>query len=273
MRMLAARRAHLPWEPMAESAERLQRLTRVVRSALADLFDQSTGYGRLALVHTLTSAASTAVTVGLAGTLFFSISLKEAESRVLLYLLITIAPFAVVAPALSPLLDRGRQARRSAVVVAGAGSALLCLAMLRDVNGPLLFPEAFGILVLSKLYLVARAALVPVMAKPGTDLATANSRLAVLSALAGFAVSPIAVGFLQIGAAVVMGLAGVIFLAAAVAAVRLPKLEPAPATPGSSVAPAAPGAQGAPVGSAPASPWSAATSSPAAVDRRASYGA
>jgi hypothetical protein len=204
---------------------RLQRLTGMVRNALRSGFDQSKPFGRLAMVHTLMSAGSTAVTVGLAGTLFFSISLKEAESKVLLYLLITIAPFAVVAPALSPLLDRGRQARRSAVVAATGGSALVCIAMVRDVKGLLLFPEAFGILVLSKLYLVARAALVPAVTAPGDDLATANAHLAVLSALAGFAISPIAIGFLQIGAGVVMGLAGVVFLAAAVAAFRLPKID------------------------------------------------
>lgn len=226
-----------------DARQLIQRLTKTARAALADLYDQSRPFGRLVLVHTLMTAGTTIVTVGLAGTLFFSISLHSAEKNVLLYLLITIAPFAIVAPALSPLIDRGRQARRTAVVIASAGSALLCLAMISNLRTFFLFPEAFGILVLTKLYLVARAALVPAMAGSQDDLASANAKLAVMSALGGFAVSPIAVGFLQIGGAVVMGFAMVVFLAATVAALRLPRVEvpaavpvnPPAAAPGSAV--------------------------------------
>jgi hypothetical protein len=224
-----------------EVSELRQKLTRTVRTAVEAAFDQSKPFGRLALVHTLLSAGTTAVTVGLAGTLFFSISPKAAESKVLLYLLITVAPFAVVAPALSPLLDRGRQARRSAVVIATGGSALLCIAMMNALKDLLLFPECLGFLVLSKLYLIARAALVPAIAQPGEDLATINAHLQVLSALAGFAISPVAVAFLQINGAVVMGLAAVIFAAATVGAFRLPRVaRAAPPTPAAPARPPAP---------------------------------
>ena len=72
--------------------------------------------------------------------------------------------------------------------------------MAGDIKGLLLFPEAFGVLVLSKLYLVAKAALVPSMTETEDDLASANAKLAVLASLAGFVASPLAVGFLQIGA-------------------------------------------------------------------------
>ena len=81
--------------------------------------------------------------VSLAGSLFFSISPEAAKGKVLLYLLMTIAPFAVVGPALSPLLDRGRQARRTSVAIANVGSALACVAMARNLRDLLLFPEAF----------------------------------------------------------------------------------------------------------------------------------
>lgn len=200
-----------------------KRLLQTTRAALAELFDQQKPFGRLAMVHSLMSAGVTALTVGLAGTLFFSINPSAAEGRVLLYLLITIAPFAVVAPALSPLLDKGRQARRTATAIAAGGSALLCATMATNVNSVFLFPLAFGILVLSKLYLVTRAALVPAVTAPGEDLASANARLAVLAGVAGFVISPFAVAFLQAGAAVVMVLAAVIFVAATVAALRLPR--------------------------------------------------
>lgn len=207
---------------------RVAGLTRVVRNAVGGLFDQSQPFGRLALVHTLFSAGSTMVTISLAGSLFFSVSASESKSRVLLYLLLTIAPFAVVAPALSPLLDRGVTARRASIAVATAGSAALAVSMSDHLKGLILFPEAFGILVLSKLYLVAKAALVPTMTNGDDDLASANAKLAVLAALAGFAVSPIGVGLLQLGAPWVLRVDFVVFLAGAVAAARLPKERTAP---------------------------------------------
>lgn len=199
------------------------RVTRMVRASVRDLLDQSQPFGRLALVHMVQAAGSTCVAVSLAGSLFFSISPKAAEGKVLLYLLITIAPFALVGPALSPLLDRGREARRTSVAIANLGSAALCVLMARDVHGLLLFPEAFGVLVLGKLYLVARAALVPEMAAAGDDLASANAKLAVLASLAGFATAPLAVGFLKIGPSWALCLGALVFLAGTAVSLRLPR--------------------------------------------------
>jgi hypothetical protein len=202
---------------------RVKKLTGMLHSALSGLLDQSQPFGRLALVHIIFSAGSTLVTISLAGSLFFSVSPTESKSKVLLYLLLTIAPFAVVAPALSPLLDRGLTARRAAVGVACGGSALLAVSMSDHLKGLLLFPEAFGILVLSKLYLVGKAALIPSMTADGDDLASSNAKLAVLAALAGFAISIVGVPFLQLGASWVLRIDFVVFLAGAVAAARLPK--------------------------------------------------
>ena len=206
-----------------DSSARWARLTRLVRSAVRDLFDQSQPFGRLALVHSVFSTGTTLVTISLAGTLFFTISPEAAKGKVVLYLLLTITPFAVVAPALSPLLDRGSYARRASMAVASVGSAVLVLLMAADIRGLLLFPEAFGVLVLSKLYLVAKAALVPSMTETEDDLASANAKLAVLATLAGFVASPVAVGLLQLGAPWVLRLGFVVFLLGGFAALRLPK--------------------------------------------------
>jgi MFS family permease len=207
------------------------RLTRQVRTAVAALFDQDHPFGRLALVHSLFSAGTTLVTISLAGSLFFSTPVNESEHKVFLYLLLSIAPFAIVSPMLSPLLDRGSTARRAGVGLASGGTAVLALFMSRDLSSLLLFPEAFGVLVLSKLYLVGKAALVPSMTEPGDDLASANAKLAVLSALAGFAVSPIGIGLLQAGAPWVLRFTFVVFVAGGVAAIRLPKSSTLPAPP------------------------------------------
>jgi hypothetical protein len=206
-----------------DSSARWARLTRLVQSAVHDLFDQSEPFGRLALIHTVFSVGTTLVTISLAGTLFFTITPEAAKGKVVLYLLLTITPFAVVAPALSPLLDRGSYARRTSMAVASVGSAIFVILMAGDIKGLLLFPEAFGVLVLSKLYLVAKAALVPSMTETEDDLASANAKLAVLASIAGFIASPVAVGLLQLGAPWVLRLAFVVFLLGGVAAIRLPK--------------------------------------------------
>jgi len=200
-----------------------RRGTEVARAALLALLDQRRPFGRLAVVHSLQAAGTGLITISLAGSLFFSISPDAAKGKVLLYLLLTIAPFALAGPALSPLLDRGRRARRASVAIASALSALACLAMARNIHDLLLFPEAFVVLVLGKLYLVARAALVPEVVLEGDDLANANAKLAVLASLASFAVLPLGIALLKIGAAWGLRLAAVLFVAGTVASLRLPR--------------------------------------------------
>ncbi|MGO8871704.1 MAG: hypothetical protein ACLQPH_09950 [Acidimicrobiales bacterium] len=140
---------------------------RLARSAVTDLFDQRRPFGRLALTHVLMTAGDTMFAVSLAGSLFFSISPTAAKDKVLLYLLLTMGPFAVVAPALGPVIDRSRGARRAMVVSSAVGRAVLCPLLARDIHSLLLFPEAFAMLVLSKVYLVTKGALVPEMAALG----------------------------------------------------------------------------------------------------------
>src|SRR5271165_505704 len=154
--------------------ERGDQFRRLARTAVADLFDQTRAFGRLALTHVLMTAGDTLFAVSLAGSLFFSISPTEAKDKVLLYLLLTIGPFAVVAPALSPLIDRSRGARRAMVVTSALGRAVLCPFVARDLHSLLLFPEAFLMLVLSKVYVVTKGALVPEIAAldAGTGVGT-----------------------------------------------------------------------------------------------------
>ncbi|MEA2687109.1 MAG: hypothetical protein QOE93_2304 [Actinomycetota bacterium] len=189
-------------------------------------------FSRLAVAHVLAMAGDTLVTMALAGSLFFSISPSAARGRVALYLLLTMAPFAVVAPFLGPVLDRSRAGRRLMLIAASGSRALICLSMAGHLQSLWLFPEAFGVLVLSKAHLITKSALVPATVADETELVTANSRLAVLSVLAGFAaaipgVIVLKVGFL--GGPWVVRLAALAFAASAIAAVRVPKATPAEA--------------------------------------------
>ena len=143
---------------------RRRALRTLAAAAIADLFDQETAFGRLALVQVLMLAGDTLVTISLAGSLFFSISPDAAEGKVLLYLLLTVAPFAIVSPLLGPAIDVNRRARRLIVCGSAAGRVVLCFLMAANLHTLWLFPLAFFVLVLSKLYLVTRGALVPEMA-------------------------------------------------------------------------------------------------------------
>ncbi len=219
--------------------------------ALGDLFDQSRPFGRLALVQVLMIMGDTLVTISLAGSLFFSISPQAAKSNVLLYLAITIAPFAVVSPLLGPLIDKGQGARRAMVVFSALGRALVCPLMALNLDSLYLFPAAFVILILSKVYGVTKSALVPEMAaretlthgSPSSDADGAegyaqwNAKLVLLGTVAGFVASIPGVLVLKlIGAPAVLYLDAVVFALSAVAAFRLPSMKknagaPVPFTP------------------------------------------
>ncbi len=193
------------------------------RRAFAGLTGDSP-FARLALTHVLAVAGDTLVTMALAGSLFFSINPHAARGRVALYLLLTMAPFAVVAPLLGPVLDRSKSGRRTVVVLCMAGRAVVCLLMARHLHSLLLFPEAFVVLVLSKAYLITKAALVPATVKDERELVRANSRLAVLAVVAGFVAAVPGAAVLKLsflGAAWVLRLAAVVFVIAGVAGVRL----------------------------------------------------
>ncbi len=114
------------------------------------------------------------------------------------------------------------------MVVSTASRAAVCLVMAGDLQSTLLFPLAFIMLVLSKVYLVTKGSLVPLVVaaseRPGGDeLATANARLGLLSSLASLAASIPAVGVLELlGGAWVLRLDMVVFVVGTVVALRLP---------------------------------------------------
>ena len=114
-------------------------------------------FTRLARTHAAAVAGDTLIALALANSLFFDIDPNAARSKVALYLALTMAPFAVVAPLIGPALDRMRGGRRLMVIGANALRALICVLMIRDLDSLALFPEAFVVLVLAKSYHVAKS--------------------------------------------------------------------------------------------------------------------
>jgi hypothetical protein len=166
------------------------------------------------------------ITVSLADSLFFSAGIGAARPKVLLYLLITMAPFAVVAPVIGPFLDRTRGGRRLLFTVAMIGRAGLSFLMAANIDNPLLYPLAFAVLVLSKGQSIAKSALVPAVVEDEDELVRANSRLAIISIISGAIVAPFAAAILRLaGAPWVLRTAAAVFLLGMVASLRIPRAE------------------------------------------------
>ena len=115
-----------------------------------------TGLSTLIELTAAGGAGDAFVAVSLAGTIFFSTSVDQARGRVVLFLLVTMAPFAVLAPFIGPALDRMQQGRRYLLAGTLLARGLLCWGMSAAIHSPVtLLPAAFGILVLQKAYGVA----------------------------------------------------------------------------------------------------------------------
>ncbi|MCG5219900.1 MFS transporter [Streptosporangium soli] len=186
-----------------------------------------TGLGRLIELSAAHSAGDALVTVGLAGSLFFGLPVDEARGQVALYLLITMAPFAVVAPFVGPVLDRMRSGRRYVMAGTLFARGLLCWAMAAAVvaeDAFTLFPAALGVLVLSKAYNVSRAAIMPSVLPADISLVTANARVALFTLVTAGIALPIGAGLTAwLGAEWVLRGTMALFLLAGVYAVRLPR--------------------------------------------------
>jgi len=183
-----------------------------------------TPFSRLALAHAISVCGDVFVTISLADSIFFGATASAARGKVVLYLVLTMAPFAVVAPVLGPLLDRTRGGRRLLIAAAAAGRAVLCLLMAGAIDELLLYPLAFAMLVLSKGHSVAKSALVPAVVDDPDELVRANSRLALIAILGGTVAAPIAAAILKVSSAAwVLRFGAVIFVVGIVAALAIPR--------------------------------------------------
>jgi hypothetical protein len=193
---------------------------------------------RLAWVHTISTLGDALVAVALAGTLFFAVPVAAARPRVALYLLLTVAPFAVVAPLLGRLLDGRSGAGRLALAAAMALRAALAALAVSRTESLLLYPLAFGLLVCSRAHGISRTAMVPELLGPEgsgepqggapvdrdqRDLVAVNGRMARVAALGGTAGALLGVGLDRLlGGGAVLWAAAATFAAGCLLALSLP---------------------------------------------------
>ena len=186
---------------------------------------------RLAQTHAVSASADVFFAVSLAGSLFFNVSVDAARPRIILYLALTMAPFAVVAPLIGPLVDRyGGRARSGVIALTLLVRGILCLFIAGDLKNLFFYPEAFGVLVLGKAYSIAKSAAVPGLVDDASQLVAANSRLSRLSSMTGAVAGAVAAGVMAVGdAPLVLRLGSLVYFGGAALALRIPPASDAPA--------------------------------------------
>jgi len=192
-----------------------------------------TGLSTLIELTTASGAGDAFVIVALAGTIFFDTSVDQARGKVALFLLVTMAPFAVLAPFIGPALDRVQQGRKYLLAGTLLARGLLCYAMSAAVSNPVtLLPAAFGVLVLQKAYGVVRASVAPRLLPEQITLVSANARSQLIAVIGATIAAGLAEGIQVIGGAAWVLRAGmVIYLLAMILALRLPDQVDTPPAP------------------------------------------
>jgi MFS family permease len=182
------------------------------------------GLARVVDLHGTHSAGDAIMMLALAGTIFFNPHTVQARDQVALFLLLTMVPFALVAPLLGPLLDRFSHGRRWALGTTMATRAFLCWVLAEAVIGHSnwLFPAALGYLVASKAYTVVRAAAVPRVLPDGTTLVRANSKVSLAGVVGGTVGGAIAAALLWFGPSWALRAGFVVFVIGTIQTIRLP---------------------------------------------------
>lgn len=194
----------------------------VQRAATADGADKS-GLTALTWPVVANFAVDAAMAVALANTLFFAAAAGESKGKVALYLLITIAPFAVIAPLIGPALDRLQHGRRVALATSFALRTALAVLLIMNWDGAsgsypswVLYPCALAMMVLSKSFSVLRSAVTPRVMPPSIDLVRVNSRLTMFGLLGGTIVGGAIAGGAEYAFDRLFKLPGVLFVLLAV---------------------------------------------------------
>jgi hypothetical protein len=202
-----------------ESAERQS-------GRLVEVFFGAPKLRPLVLAYMASAAADALFTLSMAGSLFFSVSADAARSRVLVYLLLTLAPFAVVGTFVGPLVDRLPGGQRLLLTASCIGRAVVSLLIAKHLTTLFFFPEAFAVLVLGKSSSVVKSVLVPWLVADESRLVAANAQLSRMTTIAGGLTFALGAGLLTLTSApVLLAVASSAYLGAAALSWRIPRVE------------------------------------------------
>ena len=178
-------------------------------------------FRRLARTHAFIAIGDAAMYGAVAGEVL-SLGPDAQRSAVLRYLIVSFAPFVIVAPLIGPTIDRIPGGRKMVVQITAVVRALLYVFMAFHTDDILLYPLVFVALVMQKTYAVSKSALVPSVVRNDDELVEANSKLGLISGLVGaLAIGPLlGLGHFSAAAALSIGVAA--FVVATISARQLP---------------------------------------------------
>ena len=207
----------------SRSRELTSALVRRVQAASRADGAAESGLTQLLWVNAVHMGGDAMIAVSLAGTLFFAAPGHAQRGNVALYLLVTMAPFAVLAPVIGPALDKLQRGRRWAIAASQLGRALLAVVMAAHFHDFILYPAALGTLVLSKALSVLKAAVTPRVLPPGLPLTSANSRLSVFGLVTAGVAGAVGAGIAKaFGFQAELWVTAAVFVVGTVLSVRLP---------------------------------------------------
>jgi hypothetical protein len=132
----------------------------------------------LATAQALAAAGDAFVSVSLAGSLFFNVSPNASREQVLLYLLITMAPLAVLSPLVGPAVDRFRSSQRFVAAGFFVSRGLFCLILAVTLLQVTFYPVVLLLLIASKASGIVKQTLVQTLVDDPEELVATNARLA-----------------------------------------------------------------------------------------------
>ena len=133
---------------------------------------------RLTLAHSLDDFADAMINLSMVGSLFFSVSFDASRERILLYLVLTAVPLALVVPVVGPVLDRSRVGHRTLLAGTQFVRVALGLGLAGSLGSLRFYPLVFGVLLSRKVYALAKTGLLAHLAIDEMELISASGHLA-----------------------------------------------------------------------------------------------
>lgn len=175
-----------------------------------------------ALVHFVSVLGDGFVAVALADSVFFGLPVGEARTKVATYLLLTMAPLALAAPLIVPLLDKAGP-RRSISFAAAVFRAGVAVYLAPRIGTDVLYAGAFALLVLARVHGITKNGLTLAYAPPGEGLVKANARLGRWAIAGGLLAAPPGIAVLKgFGATPVLYMAAAAYVVSGLLNWRLP---------------------------------------------------
>lgn len=177
----------------------------------------------LTRTHALLTASDAIMAVALADSMFLSVDPGAARTKVMLFLALSMAPFAIVGPMIGPRIDRIKGGQRTVILAVALLRGVTMAGMAFNYDSLTLFPLAFAALVLSKTYAVSKSALVPLVVESENELVDANSKLGKTAGIVGFAAAVPAYILQFFGTGITLFLSALVCAWAFASALALPR--------------------------------------------------